>query len=187
MAVNWQWKHKMGEVKVVRTWPNGEVEKFKLNLYGANCVAAIIHEFKQVDEQGNKHAMYNFFGFWNDLDHLKRCLGLKKNYDGQKSNLYDGKGSIDNWVHLKLNTYYPEMIKVGALFAQAGHHVELYYKESKKQNSFEDRLRSSNFLTCFRLRQEVVRQQFSILLFNLFTSFQLGNTVGIKKRILYEK
>lgn len=133
MSVNWSWKHKMGEVTVVRKWPHEEKEiKFKLNLYSANCIAAVIRDYKETDEQGKKHDMYQFWCFWNDFDHLKRCLGLIKNYDGVKSNLYNGSDGVDTWVKLKLNTYYKDMIKVGTLFAQAGHTVELYYKEPKK-------------------------------------------------------
>ena len=130
MSVNWSWKYKMGEITVVRKLPDNKTLKFKLNLYSANCVAAIIYEFKEQDpETGKMHDMYNFFGFWNDIDHLKRCLGLKKNYDGEKVDLYDGVHGIDNYIKIKLNTWYKEMIKVGALFAQAKHKVELYYKE----------------------------------------------------------
>lgn len=132
MSVNWSWKHKMGEVTVVRQWKAEDKPiKFKLNLYSANCVAAVIREYKEVDEAGKKHNMYQFWCFWNDLDHLKRCLGLIKNYDGKKDNLYDGHDDIDHWVKIKLNIYYPEMVKVGALFAKAKHRVELYYKEPK--------------------------------------------------------
>lgn len=135
MSVNWSWKHKLGTIDVVRKMPEGQKDiRFKLNLYAANCVAAIINDFKQVDpETGKKKDMYTFFGFWNDLDHLKRCLGLTKNYDGLRENLYKSDDTYgDTWVKIKLNTYYPEMIKVGALFAKAKHNVELYYKEPKE-------------------------------------------------------
>lgn len=123
----------MGVISVTRTRPDNQKQiRFKLNMYSANCVAAIIYEYKEKDEEtGKVHNMYQFFGFWNDLDHLKRCLGLMKSYDGTCTNLYNGTEDWDNWTKLKLNTYYPEMIKVAALFAKAGHKVELYYKEPK--------------------------------------------------------
>lgn len=124
----------MGVISVTRTRPdNQEQIRFKLNMYSANCVAAVVYEFKQKDEETGKiHNMYNFWTFWNDMNHLKICLGLKKDWQGKKNNLYDGSYDMDCWTKIKLNKYYTEMLEVGSLFAKAGFNVEYYYKEPKK-------------------------------------------------------
>lgn len=123
----------MGVISVTRTRPdNQEQIRFKLNIYKANCVAAVVYEFKQKDEETGKiHNMYNFWTFWNNLNHLKRCIGLIKDYNGNYSNLYNGSVDSDKWVKLKLNAYYKEMLTVASLFAKAGYKVEIYYEEPK--------------------------------------------------------
>ena len=134
MSVNWSWKHKMGEVSVERTVPDtGKKIRFKLNMYSANCLAAVIYEFKEKDNDNKVHNMYRFWCFWNDIKHLERCLGLRKDYDGDHKNVYNGSVDWDNWKKIKLNVYYKEMLAVAGAFAKAGHKVELYYKEPKKE------------------------------------------------------
>lgn len=115
MAVNWTWKHKKGVI----TWMCGK-EKFKVNIYSANCLGALIYDFR--DEE-TKKSMYQFVGFWYDETHLKRCLGLVKGYDNHYK---------DTIAKIKLNTYYKDSCKIAPLFAKAGFKVELYYKEPKK-------------------------------------------------------
>ena len=114
MAVNWNWKHKMGVI----TWHNPHNNtNIKVNIYNANCLGALIYEFKENDKE-----MYDFFGFWNDITHLKRCLGLVKDYD----NLYK-----DKIIKIKLNAFYEENLVIAKYFAKANFKVELYYKEIK--------------------------------------------------------
>ena len=123
MSVNWSWKAKKGYM-VVEQKPNENVsQKFKVNIYQANCLGALIYDFK---DKETKKDMYNFWGFWNDESHLKKCLGLTKNYDGKKENIYDGWQKITKVV---LNTYYKDYTKIASNFAKAGIKVELYYKE----------------------------------------------------------
>lgn len=120
MSVNWSWK----ELKGIITWKS-EVDnkKYRVNLYQANCLGALIYEYK--DQETNKN-MYSFMGFWNDETHLKRCLGLTKNYDNKKENIYK-----DIILKIRLNTYYKDSLKIAEYFAKANIKVELYYKEIK--------------------------------------------------------
>ena len=112
MAVNWSWKNKMG----VLTCKDSSGKKYKVNLYEANCLGALIYEYKSDGKE-----MYSFWGFWNDVTHLKNILGLnKKNED----NLYK-----DVVVKISLNTYYLSNLKVAELFAKAKTKVEMYYKK----------------------------------------------------------
>ena len=114
MAVNWSWKHKMGVITCYNKRTNS---KYKVNIYGANCLGALIQEFKE-----NGKDMYDFWGFWNDEKHLKNCLGLTRGYD----NLYQ-----DIIVKIKLNVFYKDCVKIATYFAKANIIVELYYKEIK--------------------------------------------------------
>ena len=113
MAVNWNWKNKMGSI----TTHNTRGEKIKINLYQANCLGALIYEFK--DDDGK--AMYEFVDWWQDLAHLKRCLGLAKGYDS----LYT------DFVKIRLNIAYKDCIKIAELFAKANIKTILYYEEVK--------------------------------------------------------
>ena len=119
MAVNWSWKHKKG----VLTWKTLNGNKAKVNLYSANCLGALIHDYK--DEETKKD-MYQFVGFWNDEQHLKRCLGLTRDLNGRE-NIYK-----DVILKVKLNTYYKDWKNIAPHFAKVGIKVELYYKEPKK-------------------------------------------------------
>lgn len=130
MSVNWSWQHKMGELTVKSL----KGKNCKVNIYHANCVCAMIYEYK--DKETNED-MYQFYGFFSDFNHLKRCIGLAptKCWDNStKKNVitYDNIYK-NNWVKLKLNIYYRDMLKMAELCAKAGYKVELYYKEPKKK------------------------------------------------------
>lgn len=123
MSVNWTWKEKKGVMYFKQSHPATGDFKFKVNIYKANCLGALIYDYK--DEE-TKKAMYKFMGFWNDFEHLKNCLGLKKGYD----NIYIEKG-FQSVLKVKLNVFYKDCIKIAECFAKAGIKVELYYKEVK--------------------------------------------------------
>lgn len=118
MSVNWNWKQKKGVIY----WKTFKGIKAKVNLYNANCLGALINEFK---DKETEERMYEFIGYWNDELHLKDCLGLTKQFKGK--NLYK-----DTITKIKLNTYYKDWIKIARNFAKSGIKVELYYKEPKK-------------------------------------------------------
>lgn len=120
MAVTWSWKAKMGEAN----WTTVSGKTKKVTIYRGNCLMVMTENF--VDKE-TKEEMYNFVTFINDMSHLKRCLGLKKLYDGSMSNCFDGVIK-----KIKLNTYYTDATKIAEQFAKAGIRAELYYKEPKK-------------------------------------------------------
>ena len=128
MAVNWNWKRKMGTIYC----KNSKDQKYKLNMYAANCLCAILYEYKDTETKEN---MYQFITFFNDFEHLKRCIGLAKtqqyNYETKKpESVYDNLFK-NEWKKIKLNIAYKDMAKMGELLAKAGFKVELYYKEVK--------------------------------------------------------
>ena len=86
-------------------------------------MAVILYEYK--DEKTKKN-MYMFHGFWDDIDHLKRCMGI---VGKDTDNLYDCV------VNLKLNIYFlpKEWYKIADLFTKyTKAKVELYYKKPKE-------------------------------------------------------
>ena len=115
MSVNWLWKDKMGSIQ----WKGRNGKKTTVNVYQGNCLCVMIHTYKSEGKE-----LYDFCGFFNDEGHLKRCIGLAKNYDGTTSNIYK-----DEWVQWRLNTYYKQSIAIAKLLVQAGFPVLLYYKE----------------------------------------------------------
>ena len=124
MAVNWLWKNKMGEITIKMTNIEGE-KIYKRNLYAANCLFVAISEWK--DEKSEKD-MYSVIYFIADLAHLRRCLGLSRNHDGTKEDMYK-----DCFVSMRLNTFFKESTKIASLFTKAGHEVTLYYDEIKSE------------------------------------------------------
>lgn len=117
MSVNWLWKDKMGSIQ----WKNPNGKSVTVNVYQGNCLCVMIYTYKK---DGKEY--YDFFGFFNDESHLKRCVGLAMDYDGTIKNIYK-----DEWAKWKLNTYYKESITLAKLLTKAGFKVELYYKEMK--------------------------------------------------------
>ena len=117
MSVNWLWKDKMGSIQ----WKNREGQAFTVNVYKGNCLCVMIYEYTHEDKP-----LYDFFGFFNDDSHLKRCIGLMKDFDGNKKNIY-----ADEWISWKLNTYYKDYFTLAKWLTKAGFPVELYYEEIK--------------------------------------------------------
>lgn len=147
MSVNWSWERKMGEMVFENNKPsfkerikNGEVDAlFSVNIYEANCLGVLIYEFvddKELDENGKPKEKYTFWGFWNDLEQFKNCMG-----QGKKGGGYDDGKIVydDGWYKLvkaRLNTYYRDtnrILKMAECFIKAGIEVELYYEEPKEE------------------------------------------------------
>lgn len=74
MALNWNWKDKIGEIEYAVTIPDEGEKKYTLSLYEGNAYLIMIHEYK--DEKGAD--MYELFSFFTDYDHMKNRLGLNK-------------------------------------------------------------------------------------------------------------
>ena len=71
------YEKKLGKI----TWLyNGE--EFEVYIDKANCLGALIYEYQ---EDGRN--MVQLQGFWNDVQHLKNCLGLTKDFK-QDGNIY---------------------------------------------------------------------------------------------------
>ena len=121
MSVNWDWKAKKSYIIAVDDW-NGKT--YKMTFYQANCLGCMLYEYKDPE---TKKPMYNFMGFWNDLTHLKRCLGLIKDFEGSYDNIHK------NFKKVVLNTYYKDVYKMADCFVKAGIKVELYYKDVNKK------------------------------------------------------
>ena len=68
--------------------------------------------------------IYNFF---NDITHLKKCVGLMKDWKGELRNLFK-----DEWVKWRLNTYFKDTFSIAKVLTKAGYAVELYYEEIKE-------------------------------------------------------
>ena len=117
MSVNWLWKDKMGSIQ----WKNREGQAFTVNVYKGNCLCVMIYEYTHEDKP-----LYDFFAFFTDESHLKKCIGLMKDYDGNKKNIY-----AEEWISWKLNTYFKDTFTLAKWLTKAGYPVELYYEEIK--------------------------------------------------------
>jgi len=113
MSVYWNWNNKMGKI---------ECDNCFLSVYQGNCLCVILHE-KIIDNE----RIFEFNTFFNDIDHLKKCIGLKKVNGNQRENLF-----ANTWKKWFLNTYYKESLILAKYLTQAGYPVELYYEEVKE-------------------------------------------------------
>lgn len=123
MAVNWYWKLKKGFFYLI----DSHKRTYKCGFYGGNCLGAVIYTYQAKNEEGKKESWYNFQFFFDDLNHAKRCLGLKPNARGEQKNILEGVVK-----KVKLNIFFKENLKLAELLVKAGFKVELYYKEIKK-------------------------------------------------------
>ena len=77
MALYWDWKDKVGEA----IFESNVGQEYTINLYKGNAFLFFINEYKETDEKGEEHNMYNLYSFFCDEAHAKRCLGLVKGTD----------------------------------------------------------------------------------------------------------
>ena len=77
MALYWDWKDKVGEA----IFESNVGQEYTINLYKGNAFLIFINEYKETDEKGEEHNMYNLYSFFCDEAHAKRCLGLVKGTD----------------------------------------------------------------------------------------------------------
>ncbi len=120
MSVKWSWEQKMGSIQ----WKNLNGKNITVNVYQSNCLCTMIHTYKK-----DGKILYEYCGHFEDINHLKRCIGLSKNYVGTKKN-----GFKNAWTKWKLNTYYKESFSIARQLVKAGFKVELYYKEINNES-----------------------------------------------------
>ena len=123
MAVNWYWKHKVGEVYYF------DLEKkktYKVEMFGGNMMSAFIYRFTTTNkETGKREKRYEFISFLNDMKHAKRCLS-----DTRLEDLLLGDFKVKKVRLCVSSSEYKysnqEMLKLGQLLAKMKYKVELY-------------------------------------------------------------
>ena len=122
MSLNWEWKNKLGSVKLVEII-DGKAKRYKINLYTCNGLFVGCYHYK--NEQGE--AVYGLVTFAYDKEHFKRSLGLVKGYD----NIFkQGWSYFTAW---KLNANYKSAWTMAELLIKAGFTVQLYSKPPKEK------------------------------------------------------
>lgn len=99
MALQWHWDKKCGEA-TFRT-PTDKTKKgyrdYKVSLYEGNAYLIFIYEYKE-----NEKDMYNLKGFFADKAHMRRCLGLDRQYkQTYGDNSYDRE--YDRLIKIRFN------------------------------------------------------------------------------------
>lgn len=115
MALQWDWKDKMGEMTICQKDKDGEQQTFKINLYYGNCLCIALYQYVKDGEKW--HQLYWFLA---DEQHLKNIL----------------KGDIRFFSEVKsvrLNLYYKSSVVLQRHLVRLGHRVTTYYKEPKKK------------------------------------------------------
>ncbi len=95
MAIQWQWKDKIGEA-VIRQTLGEETKESTKTLYEGNAFMIFLNEW---NEDGvDKYSLYTFFA---DETHAKRCLGIIKHVNNTYSNIFDT--GYDRLVKIRIN------------------------------------------------------------------------------------
>lgn len=71
MALTWDWNKRCGTITM-----ENKGKEMEVSLYEGNAMLIMLYEYKENDED-----MYLLYGFFADETHMKRCLGIAKDYD----------------------------------------------------------------------------------------------------------
>ncbi len=96
MALNWYWKDKCGELTFSQNYKGEEYKEFTVDLYQGNALLIMIYPYKE-----NGEDWYSMWGWFVDKGHMRRCLGLEKDADGLKENIYNRDGC--RFLKIRLN------------------------------------------------------------------------------------
>lgn len=120
MALQWDWKDKVGEAVVEQ---NGS--EYTVDLYQGNAYLIFINEYTEdgVDK-------YTLWSFWADKEHAKVCLGLKKGVD--QSNIYTAYESQIKTFRLSKKTRH--LSEIVGLLVKAFDNINIeIYKEDEDE------------------------------------------------------
>lgn len=109
MALQWNWKDKMGKMTIKQKEKN-----FDINIYAGNALAIFICEYKQNDEE--RYALYNFFA------DKKHCDSIIKN----NKRLFS-----DEVVSIELNLFYKSAQTLLNMLVKNGYKVHCYYQKNE--------------------------------------------------------
>lgn len=112
MALQWNWKDKMGKLTIRR-----KMKKYYINIYSGNALAVFIHEYK--DSDGKE--MYVLYDFFADKKHIKNIISSHKDLIS------------DDVVKIELNLWYKSAREPLPYLVKNGYKVECYYKETKSE------------------------------------------------------
>ena len=126
MSVNWRWKSKVGEV-IYKDLKTGK--QWKLQMFTGNMMFAFIYKYRKVDEETGKLAIYyNFFTWFNDMAHAKKCFKNDKTFLNHMA--------VGNHKYIKTRIFITnkelspysktEILRYAKLLAEYGYKVELY-------------------------------------------------------------
>lgn len=108
MALQWNWKDKMGKLTIRR-----KMKKYYINIYYGNFLAVFVYEYTD----GGKE-MYSLYDFFADKKH---CDNIIKNH---KRLFFD-----DEVVSIELNLFYKSAQTLLKILVENGYEVRCYYKK----------------------------------------------------------
>ena len=108
MALQWNWKDKMGKLTIRR-----KMKKYCINIYSGNFLAVFVYEYTD----GGKE-MYSLYDFFADKKH---CDNIIKNH---KRLFFD-----DEVVSIELNLFYRSAQTLLKILVENGYEVLCYYKK----------------------------------------------------------
>ena len=107
MALQWNWKDKMGKLTIRQ-----KGKKYNVNIYSGNFLAVFVYEYTD----GGKE-MYSLYDFFADKKH---CDNIIKNH----KRLF-----LDDVVSIELNLFYKSAQTLLKILVENGYKVRCYYKK----------------------------------------------------------
>ena len=109
MALQWNWKDKMGKLTIRK-----KGKKFNVNIYSGNFLAVFVYEYT---DGGNE--MYSLYDFFADKKH---CDNIIKNHQ---------RLFLDEVVSIELNLFYKSAQNLLKILVENGYEVSCYYKKQE--------------------------------------------------------
>ena len=109
MALQWNWKDKMGKLTIRQ-----KGKKFNVNIYSGNFLAVFVYEYT---DGGNE--MYSLYDFFADKKH---CDNIIKNHQ---------RLFLDEVVSIELNLFYKSAQNLLKILVENGYEVSCYYKKQE--------------------------------------------------------
>ena len=109
MALQWNWKDKMGKLTIRQ-----KGKKYNVNIYSGNFLAVFVCEYT---DGGNE--MYSLYDFFADKKH---CDIIIKNHQ---------RLFLDEVVSIELNLFYKSAQNLLKILVENGYEVSCYYKKQE--------------------------------------------------------
>lgn len=123
--------NQIGKLTIEQTNKDGK-HRYDIEIRQGNALAVFVHIRKatpaELKKEPNGKYIHNLYMLFADEQHIKNII---------KNNTWNGKCLPDKVIKAELNMYFKEANTLLKYFTRSGYKVTCYYKETKKDTSFD--------------------------------------------------